>query len=62
MTDHSILRNATEEELGRAVEENVYTMIVDMTRVLNSEIEEKNQLSRYLWRNGQHSWKAIRRD
>jgi hypothetical protein len=52
MTDHSILRNATEEELGRAVEENVYTMIVDMTRVLNSEIEEKNQLSRYLWRNG----------
>ena len=27
MTDHSILKNATEAELGRAVEENVYTMM-----------------------------------
>ena len=47
MTTNSILRNATEEELGRAVEENVFAMFIDMTRVLNGEREETARLSRY---------------
>lgn len=42
-----ILRNATQEELGRAVEENVFAMMRDMTRVLHGELEETPQLSRY---------------
>jgi GNAT superfamily N-acetyltransferase len=47
MTTDFILKNATEEELGRAVEENVFAMMSDMTRVLHGEIEETAQLSRY---------------
>jgi GNAT superfamily N-acetyltransferase len=42
-----ILMNITEEELGRAVEENVFAMFRDMTRVLNGEMEETAQLGRY---------------
>jgi GNAT superfamily N-acetyltransferase len=47
MTTEPILKNATDEELGRAVEENVFAMFRSMSEVLNGEIEEKPQLSRY---------------
>jgi GNAT superfamily N-acetyltransferase len=47
MTTDPILKNATEEELGRAVEENVFAMFRSMSEVLNGEIEETPQLSRY---------------
>ena len=47
MTTEPILKNATEEELGRAVEENVYAMFRSMSKVLNGELEETPQLSRY---------------
>ena len=50
MTTDSILRNATDEQLGLAVEENVYAMFRSMTEVLNGEIEETDQLSRF------HAW------
>jgi GNAT superfamily N-acetyltransferase len=50
MTTEPILKNATEEELGRAVEENVFAMFRSMNEVLNGEIEEGPQLSRY------HAW------
>jgi hypothetical protein len=47
MTREPVLKNSTEEELGRAVEENVFAMLSSMSEVLNGEIEEKPQLSRY---------------
>src|SRR5919106_2471162 len=50
MTTEPILKNAPEEELGRAVEENMFAMFRSMSEVLNGEIEEKPQLSRY------HAW------
>lgn len=50
MTTDSILRNATDEQFGLAVEENVYAMFRSMTQVLNGEIAETDQLSRF------HAW------
>lgn len=47
MISEPILKNATEAELGRAVEENVFAMMRDMTHVLQGEMEETQQLSRY---------------
>jgi GNAT superfamily N-acetyltransferase len=47
MTTVSILENATEEELGRAVEENVFAMFRTMTEALDGEIEERSGLGRY---------------
>lgn len=47
MTTEPILKDATDEELGRAVEENVYAMFRSMSKVLNGELEETPQLSRY---------------
>jgi GNAT superfamily N-acetyltransferase len=46
MTD-TILKNATDEQLGQAVEENVFAMFRSMTQVLSGEIEENPRLSRY---------------
>jgi GNAT superfamily N-acetyltransferase len=47
MTKDFILRNATDEELANAVEENLHAMFRSMVRVLNGEIEETPKLSRY---------------
>lgn len=38
-----LLKNVTKEELGGAVEENMYAMFNSMTQVLNGEQEEKPQ-------------------
>jgi GNAT superfamily N-acetyltransferase len=50
MITDSILENAKEEELGHAVEENVFAMFRSMSEVLNSEIEETPKLGLY------HAW------
>ena len=39
MTTNSILKNATDEQLGLAVEENAYAMFPSMTEALNGEME-----------------------
>lgn len=47
MTRDFILKDATEEELGRAVEENLIAMFRSMTSVLHGEIEESPKLGRF---------------
>jgi hypothetical protein len=47
MNTDPILENATDEQLNRAVEENVFAMFRAMTQALNGEMEETAQLSRY---------------
>ena len=47
MTTNFILKNATEEELAQAVEENLHAMFRSMVQVLNGEIEETAKLGRY---------------
>lgn len=47
MTTEFILKSASDEQLGLAVEENVFAMFNSMTEVLNGEIEENPQLSRF---------------
>ncbi|HXQ36966.1 MAG TPA: GNAT family N-acetyltransferase, partial [Anaerolineales bacterium] len=47
MTTDPILKKATDEQLGPAVEENVFAMFRSMTKVLNGDIEENPKLSRY---------------
>lgn len=47
MTNDSILRNATDEQLALAVEDNVFAMFRSMTTVLHGEIEENPRLSRF---------------
>ena len=47
MTTDTILKNATPEQLARAVEENVFAMFRSMVEVLNGDIEETSQLGRY---------------
>ena len=47
MDSDLILDNATDEQLNRAVEENVFAMFRAMTQALNGEMEETARLSRY---------------
>jgi len=47
MTTDPILKNARDAQLGPAVEENVFAMFRSMTQVLNGDIEENPNLSRY---------------
>ena len=47
MATDFILKNATEDELANAVEENLYDMFRSMAYVLNGEIEETSELGRY---------------
>ena len=47
MTTDFILKNASDDELANAVEENVYDMFRSMVHVLNGEIEETSKLRRY---------------
>jgi GNAT superfamily N-acetyltransferase len=47
MTADIILKNATDEELANAVEENVVAMFRSMVQILNGEIEETPKLGRY---------------
>lgn len=47
MNTDPILKDATDEQLGPAVEENVFAMFRSMTQVLNGDIEENPKLSRY---------------
>lgn len=47
MSKDSVLRSATDAQLGVAVEENVFAMFRAMTSVLNGEVEERPYLSRY---------------
>jgi len=48
MTADSILNNATDEELGMAVQTNLFALFRAMTALPNSRIEETAQLSRHL--------------
>ena len=48
MTTDSILKNTTDEELGLAVQTNLFALFRAMTALPNSEIEETTQLSRHL--------------
>ena len=47
MNADPILENASDEQLNRAVEENVFAMFHAMTQVLNGEMEETARLGRY---------------
>lgn len=47
MSTDTILTNAADEQLALAVEENVFAMFRAMTQVLNGEMEETPQNSRY---------------
>jgi GNAT superfamily N-acetyltransferase len=47
MTKDFILKNATDEELANAVEENVHAMFRSMVQALSGELEETPKLSRY---------------
>jgi len=47
MTKDFILKNATDEELANAVEENLHAMFRSMVNVLHGEIEETTKLGRY---------------
>lgn len=47
MTKDFILKNATDEELANAVEENLHDMFRSMVRVLNGEIEVTAKMGRY---------------
>ena len=47
MTTDPILENATDEQLGPAVEDNVFAMFRSMSQILNGDIEENPKLSRY---------------
>jgi hypothetical protein len=47
MTTDIILKNASEEELANAVEENIIAMGRSMAQVLNGDIEETPQLGRF---------------
>src|SRR5215216_4928109 len=47
MTTDIILKNATEEELASAVEENIFAMCRSIAQALHGEIEETPQLGRY---------------
>jgi GNAT superfamily N-acetyltransferase len=47
MIQDGILKHTTEAELGRAVEENLFAMMRDMTHVLHGDMEETPELSRY---------------
>ena len=48
MTTDSILKDATDEQLGLAVQTNLFALFRAMTALPNSELEETAQLSRHL--------------
>lgn len=48
MTADSILKNATDEDLGRAVQENLFALFRAMTALPDSQLEETGKLSRHL--------------
>src|SRR5688572_11127670 len=48
MTTDSILKNATDEQLGLAVQDNLFALFRAMTALPNSQIEETKKLSRHL--------------
>lgn len=47
MTTDSILQNATDEQLGLAVQENLFALFRAMTALPDSKIEETPELSRH---------------
>ena len=48
MTTEMIFKNASDEELGLAIETNLFALFRAMTALPNSHIEESSKLSRHL--------------
>jgi hypothetical protein len=48
MTSNSILKNATDKQLGLAVQDNLFALFRAMTALPDSQIEETEKLSRHL--------------